>query len=101
MTDLERQFEQAMYGVYQNARKERICSGLDLLKMLQERGALQTARRLLGSPGASYRFDAFWEHGRLDLTIEAQVLRPEFIDLFTYEERQTARDRLSHFGYEV
>jgi hypothetical protein len=97
--DLERQFELAMYGVYQNARKACICSGLDFLQMLQQQGGLQTARRLMAAPDSSYRFDAFWEHGRLDLTVEAQVVKPEFAELFTYEERETARDRLAPFGF--
>jgi hypothetical protein len=54
----------------------------------------------LATPDSSYQFDAFWEHGRLDLTVEAQVVKPEFAELFTYEERETARDRLAPFGFD-
>jgi hypothetical protein len=40
-----------------------------------------------------------WEFKRLDLTVEALVLRPEWSLLFSEEERQIARKRLSDYGY--
>lgn len=44
-------------------------------------------------------FPTLWEGGRLDLCVEAHVLRPEFEPLFDDAERRTARRRLSDYGY--
>jgi hypothetical protein len=38
---------------------------------------------------------------RLDISVEAYVLRPEFAPLFTTEEMEIARRRLRDFGYPV
>ena len=40
-----------------------------------------------------------WECDRLDLSVEAKVLLPEFAELFTAEERAVAQARLAMFGY--
>jgi hypothetical protein len=51
--------------------------------MLAELGPLETARKLLNAPAVSDGFSNLWDRGRLDLTVEALVLRPEFAPLFT------------------
>lgn len=38
-----------------------------------------------------------WAAGRLDLTVEARVLKPEYAGLFTDEERRIARRRLDEY----
>ena len=38
---------------------------------------------------------------RLDLTVEAIILIPEWHDLFSEEERNIARERLTQYGYNV
>ena len=42
-----------------------------------------------------------WRYGRLDLSVEAQVLRPGFAPLFSEEERAMARARLAEYSYTV
>ena len=44
-------------------------------------------------------FTTLWELKRLDLSVEAYVLRPEYAPLFTEEERGIARARLRQYGY--
>ena len=46
-------------------------------------------------------FATLWQHNRLDLSVEAHVLKPEYTELFSDEERQLCRDRLKEFGYPV
>ena len=46
-------------------------------------------------------FTRLWELRRLDLTVEAVVLRPEFASLFTPDERAVARQRLDSVGFAV
>lgn len=67
--------------------------------MLAEHGGLATARKLLRTPTVSDGFAALWERGRLDLTVEATVVQPEFAELFDDEEIEVARRRLEQFGY--
>nr|MBA3533071.1 EVE domain-containing protein [Ardenticatenales bacterium] len=58
-----------------------------------------TARRLLNAGNTSEGFTRLWELGRLDLTVEAIVLKPEFASLFSEEERTRARERLREVRY--
>ena len=67
--------------------------------MLSDYGGLGTAHRLLASSEVSSGFTALYERGRLDLTVEALVLKLEFARLFTDEEVETARQRLAELGY--
>jgi hypothetical protein len=57
------------------------------------------ARRHLTSAQPSEGFTQLWQRGRLGLTVEATVPRPEFADLFTEEERDACRRRLKEYGY--
>ena len=67
--------------------------------MAGERGGLATARKLLQRSEPSSGFAELWQCGALDLTVEAQILRPEFAELFSEEERAIARRRLAEYGY--
>jgi hypothetical protein len=51
------------------------------------------------APAVSDGFTALWERRRLDLTVEATVLRKEFEPLFTPDELDTAGRRLEQYGY--
>jgi hypothetical protein len=42
-----------------------------------------------------------WENKRLDLSVEALVIRPEYHSLFSGEERKICIERLKEFGYEI
>lgn len=99
-SNLEDRFEQAMYDVYYDAKKECNYNATYFLQMLGQYGGLGTARRLLTSTKITYGFTTLWECGRLDLSVEAKVLRPEFAPLFAQEERDIARDRLAEYGYQ-
>lgn len=96
-----RSFDEAMRDVYTRAYREADYSANLYLRMLTEHGPLETAHRLLAASTPSAGFTALWEKGRLDLTVEALVLRPEFQVFFGDDELQTARDRLEQLGYRV
>lgn len=101
MSEPEKAFAKAMRDVYLRARVEVGYNATYFLRMLTEHGPLGTARRLITSSQPSTGFTELWRHQRLDLTVEAQVLRPEFIDLFSDEEREACRRRLNEYGYDV
>ena len=98
----ERQaLDEALRDVYTRALREAGYNATVYLRMLTEHGPLGTAQRLLASPTVSAGFTALWEKKRLDLTVEAVVLRAEFQQFFTDEELETARERLERLGYRV
>jgi hypothetical protein len=97
-SEREKAFNQAMTQVYQRAKKEIGYTATRFAQMLGEHGGLKTARLLLHSNAVSDGFIALWEAKRLDLTVESQILTPEFQPLFTEEELATARQRLIDYG---
>lgn len=92
-------FERAMRDVYVRAKKEANYTAAYFLTMLSDHGGLGTAHRLLVSSEVSSGFTALYERGRLDLTVEALVVKPEFASLFTEDEIEIARHRLDQLGY--
>lgn len=101
MNPLEKQFDAAMKNIYKQAKAECGYNATYFLRMLGEKGGLQTARHLLRSSDIQYGFTELWQHGLLRLTVEAHVLKTEFAELFTEGERKEAASRLRNHGYEV
>ncbi len=73
----------------------------EFIRMVHERGGVETVRTLLNKSTPSPGFDRLWELKRLDLTAEAHILQPQWRELFTPAERQRARDRLADYQYTV
>jgi TIR domain len=96
----EQAFHLAMLSIYRRAKRDLGYNASRFLQMLDQ-GGLPAARQLLHAPGVSDGFRTLWEHKRLDLTVEAHVLKPEFQHLFTPQELDIARSRLRDYGYEV
>jgi hypothetical protein len=92
-------FERAMRDVYVRAKKEANYTATYFLTMLSDHGGLGTAHRLLAPSEVSSGFTALYERGRLDLTVEALVVKPEFASLFSEGEIEIARQRLDQLGY--
>ena len=62
--------------------------------MLARRGVVDMVATLVLKPGASPGFQKLKACGRLDLTLEATVLRERFTPLLTDDVRRAAEDRL-------
>ena len=101
MSSLEIRFYDAMVEIYQRARIECNYNATRFLQMLSESGGLAIAKTLLHSPNVSDGYTALWELGRLDLSVEAYVLKPEFREIFTTEELEIAKSRLDEYGYSL
>lgn len=43
--------------------------------------------------------ERLWEMGRLDLTMEARIIKPEYNELFSAEIIETCKKKLEKFGY--
>lgn len=99
MTTLEKRFEHNMIDIYVTAKKECGYNASRFLQILGAKGGVAAAKQLINKPGGTDGFTTLWEHGRLDLSVEAHVLKLEYAELFTDEERRICRERLEQFGY--
>lgn len=97
--EVVRDFDHAMMQIYVQAKQQAGYAATRFHQMLIEHGGLETARRLL--PQMSDGFTELYRRGRLDLTVEALVLKPKWRDLFSEEERKMARERLQACGEDV
>lgn len=97
METLESKFGEAMEEIYQLAKQECHYSARRYLAMLRRRGGLETAKRLLHSKNISQGYSVLRDAGRLDLTVEALVTKPEYSALFTAEEKHIASERLKMY----
>lgn len=95
---LEQRFHEAMLDIYALAGRASGYWAGYFLRTVRARGGIGTARYLLGLKGTSAGFERLRKEGRLDLSVEALVLRPEFRPLFTAAELETARTRLARYG---
>lgn len=98
MNDAAR-FHDAMLNIYKTALSEEGYNATRFLRMVSEQGGLDAARALLHSATVSEGYVALWERHRLDLTVEALVLQPQWSPLFTPVELEIARNRLAKYGY--
>jgi hypothetical protein len=96
---VERQFDQAMLDIYELAGRQTGYWAHYFLRSVRKDGGLVSARKLLWKEGTSEGFERLKAEHRLDLSMEALMLRPEFQELFTPAELARAAERLSAHGY--
>ncbi len=96
---IEKQFEQDMIAIYTTAKKECGYNATRFLQAVTQKGGVAAARQLILKLGGTDGFTALWEHGRLDLSVEAHVLLPRYAVLFSDDEKRICKERLLEFGY--
>src|SRR5688500_7623924 len=100
MTPLEAEFHEAMVELYARALREVRYNARYFIDMVSNDGGRETARYLLDTKEPSDGYVALWELARLDLTVEALVLRPQWKPLFSDEQRAVAIRRLRAYGFD-
>lgn len=111
VSPLELRFHDAMLDVFRLAgeatRRTRSDGTIErgywasyFLRGVRNHGGPDYAHQLLRKEGTTDGFQRLKEEGRLDLTMEALVLRPEYAELFSEEERRVAAHRLAEAGYQ-
>jgi 5-methylcytosine-specific restriction protein A len=98
--ELELQFDAAMQEIYWLAGKATGYWANYFLRSVRKNGGLAVARQLLWKCGVSAGFERLKAEGRLDLSMEALILKPVFRPLFASSELARARERLREHGYE-
>jgi len=96
---LEIKFHHRMLQVYEQAKSECGYTATRFHNMVANRGGLQAAKTLLNSNTYSEGLTRLWEEKRLDISMEATVLKDPWRKLFTDEELSTARKKLAALGY--
>lgn len=98
---LEMKFHEEMKNIYFSGKREIGYNAARFWQLVCDKGGVQAAKILIAKDGGSDGFVTLWENKRLDLSVEAHVLDPEYRDLFTDAERQICKERLESYGYEA
>jgi hypothetical protein len=101
MKSLENKFHKDMNNIYFIAKKEIKYNASRFIQLVSREGGQKAAKQLISKSGGTYGFEILWKNSRLDLSVEALILRSEYHELFTDEEREICRNRLKEFGYEI
>ena len=97
--NLESEFDEAMRDTYRRASEHGYNPSV-FLGMINQHGGVGTAKRLLASRSYQSGLIRLRNLGLLNISSESLVLQEHWEPLFTDEERQIARERLSSHGYE-
>ena len=90
-----------MFDIYRQAKAEAGYDAKIFLKMISDRGGLETAKQLINARKPSDGYTYLFERGRLDLTVEAMVVESaQWHPLFSADELDRARKRLRQYGYQ-
>jgi hypothetical protein len=96
---LEGAFHDEMLNVYDRAKRECLYNAIRFLQMVNEHGGVAAAKLLLASNHHPEGLTRLWVERRLDISMEAVVLRDPWNKLFSKEELRIARKRLDDLGY--
>ena len=88
-----------MLNIYKRAFEETGYRASYFHQMVTEQGGYDAAMTLIHSSKPSEGYTALHQLGRLDLTVEALILRPEWLDVFTDQDRLAAYRRLQAYQY--
>lgn len=100
MRSLADKFREALLNNYDQARREIGIQAPEFLRVLDVHGAVDAARQVIHGLGPGIELRRGLRQGkRLELSVEATMLRPEFAPLFSRAELAAARDTLAQYGY--
>ncbi|MBM7867315.1 hypothetical protein GTO89_16535 [Heliobacterium gestii] len=97
--DLRKQFHEDMVNVYIQAKKEAKYNATRFLQMVSEKGGYEAAKILISKDAPSDGFTKLYEAGKLNLSVEALILREKYVSLFTDDERKVCSERLETYRY--
>jgi len=96
--DLIKKFNNDMVNIYYTASKLGYTPTY-FWQMVQKLGGYEAAKKLIYTKNPSSGLTRLWDLMRLDLSVEAHVIMPEYNELFTDDERRICTERLIEFGY--
>ena len=99
MTDTEKKFSEEWLKRVEQAKGLEEYNSAKLLKDIQQYGGVSVARRALSRNGCSDNFEILKKNNRLDLSMEALVVKGEFGSLFEDDEVNQCLALLCECGY--
>lgn len=96
---LRKRFHALMVDTIHRCKSEIKYNPTYVIAHMADHDGVDTAIWLVSIPTYSSGFTRLCEEGRLDLSAEALVLRPEYAPLFTVELRQRAWDTLQEYDW--
>jgi len=99
MTDLEKKFSSEWMKKAEEAQGMDGYNATRLLKNIEERGGVSVARRALNRDGCSENFEVLKKNNRLDLSMEALIIKGEYGSLFEDNEVNDCLALLCECGY--
>lgn len=99
MTDTEKKFSEEWIKKAEKAQGMEEYNPAKLLKDIQQYGGVSVARRALSRNGSSDNFEILKKNNRLDLSMEALVVKGEFGSLFEDDEVNQCLALLCECGY--
>jgi hypothetical protein len=97
--DLKTRFHAAMLELYKREKEECHRNAPRFFEMVNGQGGYNAAVSLLRTKEYPKGLTDLWKLGRLDISVEALVLKDEWSALFLEEDKATARKRLKELGY--
>lgn len=101
MIGIEKDLYDDMVNIYNEASLQCNYKPIRFLQMLNSKGPVITAKELIRKHGVTYDFNRLWECGRLDLSLEALLLKDKYKVLFTEEEIEICKNRLKEYEYKI
>lgn len=99
MIALEKKLQQEVIKKCELAEKEYGCKMTKFLQTIERFGIVKTAQEILRKGRTSDCFNKLAEAGRLDLTMEAVIVKGEYAELFTDEQVNDCYELLCEKGY--
>lgn len=99
MSILEKKLQQEVIKNCELAEKEYGCKMTKFLQTIERFGIVRTAQEILRKGRTSDCFNKLAEAGRLDLTMEATIVKGEYAELFTDEQVNDCYELLCEKGY--
>ena len=100
-TQLETKFHLRMLLVHELAKAELNYHATRFQSLVLSVGGVNAAKQLLSTRYYSEGLTRLWEEGRLDISMESAVLESNWQELFTPDELETAKLRLTELGYDI
>ena len=99
MIELEKKLQAEVIKNCEIAEKEYNCKMTRLIETINRFGIVRTAQEIIRKGKTSDCFSKLVEVGRIDLTMEAELVKSKYSELFTDEEVNACYDLLCENGY--
>lgn len=99
---LKNKFNEEVFLAVEKMKKEENYIPTRFIQMLQqsENNAYEVVQRLVTKEFSS-GLEKLWEKGKLELSMEAIMIKPEYKSLFSPEIIKTCEKKLKQFGYKL